>query len=75
MHVLRKLTCLTLKIDQICADIGGLQELLLEKREKESVAQSEPLYEFPIHTVEGFENFLGVKQNYENFVSRIAFNY
>lgn len=31
MHVLRKLTYLTLKVDQICVDIGDLQELLLEK--------------------------------------------
>ncbi|XP_074040027.1 uncharacterized protein isoform X2 [Leptinotarsa decemlineata] len=71
MQVLRKLTCLSLKVDQICTDIGSLQELLMERREKESVT-NEPLYEFPIDTIENFEKFLEIKENYEKFVAYLG---
>lgn len=60
-------------MDQLGADLANVQEMLLLKKEMHTDVEFS--YTFPmenIESVENFESFLEVKENYEKFVSMLS---
>lgn len=70
-QVLRKLTTISLKMQQIAEDVTDIKESLKEK-DSNKRAEEELNYQFPIDSFESFENFerfLKDTREYNKFVS------
>lgn len=75
LQVLRKLSMLNVKLDQISSELIVFHETLrtIKQFEPELNVVADVSYNFPLENVEAvdaFENFLQKDDNYKNFVSQ-----